>query len=217
MIFFIPIKQNSQRVPKKNFRTFGKVELYKHTLYKLFEHKVYVDTDSDEIIRQCKEDNRLKHVTAFRREEKLKGDKVSVCDLISSFIKRYEIQEPIVQIHVTSPFLNKNTLADAYKMIGEHDSIVSCNKIQSRLWRKEKYGYCPVNHNPVKMEQTQDLPPLYEENSAFYIFKPEVPLCYNSRIGTKPYFFPLEFPENLDIDTEDDWEKCFFVNEKYQK
>ena len=90
-------------------------------------------------------------------------------------------------------------------MIGEYDSVVSCNLHQTRFWRKEAYGYCPVNHNPAKLEQTQDLPAFYEENSAFYIFKPPVLLKHGNRIGQNPYFFVLNEPENLDIDTEEDW------------
>jgi CMP-N-acetylneuraminic acid synthetase len=55
------------------------------------------------------------------------------------------------------------------------------------------------------MEQTQDLPTLYEENSAFYIFRPDVIINMNSRIGTNPYFYSISSPENVDIDTESDW------------
>ena len=88
-----------------------------------------------------------------------------------------------------------------------HDSVVSCNTYNSRFWRKEKYGFCPINHNPIKLEQTQDLPSLYEENSAFYIFSPDIMLSTGNRIGKNPYFYSVEYPFNLDIDTEEDWEK----------
>ena len=89
----------------------------------------------------------------------------------------------------------------------DYDSVVSCNSHNSRFWRQEKYGYCPVNHNPLKLEQTQDLPALYEENSCFYIFKPDVIRNTGNRIGKNPYFYCLEEPYNLDIDTESDWKK----------
>ena len=203
---YIPIKHNSQRVYRKNFRRFGKESLFKHTLLKYTNHKVYVDTDSPEIMELIRLDKRLRHVTVFSRNEDLKGHKVSVCDLIKDFINRYNITEPIAQIHVTSPFLESKTVQNAFKLLSEYDSVVSCNSYNSRFWRKEDYGYCPVNHNPVKMEQTQDLPTLYEENSAFYIFYPKVIMTTGSRIGRNPYFYSLGSPENLDIDTEEDWE-----------
>lgn len=206
MVIFLPIKQHSQRVPRKNFRDFGGEPLYKVALLKYKQHSVYVDTDSPELTREIKKDKRLSHVTVVPRQDSLKGDLVSVTDIIKDFIMRYNIEDTIAQIHVTSPFLKEETVTKASQYLTEYDSVVACNVYKSRFWRKEKYGYCPVNHNPVKMEQTQDLPTLYEENSAFYIFQPSVVLKFNSRIGISPYFYPISSPENLDIDTEEDWE-----------
>lgn len=206
MKIFIPIKKNSQRVPHKNFRVFKGQPLYKYVLDKYSDHRVYVDTDSKEIIQECKEDPTLKHVTAFHRNKSLIGDKVSVCDLIMNFINSYNVKEPIVQTHVTSPFMTVDILERAYKYLENHDSVVSCNAHNSRFWRKESYGYCPANHNPLKLEQTQDLPIFYEENSAFYMFHPAVLKQTGNRIGSNPYFYSIEYPYNLDIDTEKDWE-----------
>ena len=206
MILYIPIKHNSQRVPNKNYRNFGDEPLYKHTLLKYRDKKVFVDTDSEGIL--IKADERLRNVNVFLRDKKLIGDKVSVCNLLEDFIIKYNIKEPIVQTHITSPFLFKHTIEKAYNLLEKFDSVVSCNKHQTRFWREEQYGMCPINHNPLKLEQTQDLPVLYEENSCFYIFKPEIMLRTGNRIGVNPYFFSVEKPENMDIDTEEDWSNC---------
>ena len=205
MIIFIPIKEVSQRVPKKNFRNFCGAPLYKHVIRKFSDHRVYVDTDSDEIIKECNADPTLSHVTAFKRQKSLCGHKISVCDLIKSFINKFKINEPIAQIHVTSPFLSSQIVEDAYRLIGDYDSIVSCNRHQTRFWRKESYGFCPINHNPLKMQQTQDLPEIFEENSCFYIFNSNVVLETGNRIGKSPFFYVIEYPYNIDIDTEKDW------------
>lgn len=212
MVIFIPIKEISQRVPRKNLRNLGGVPLYKKCLYKLSEYSVYVDTDSSEIIDAIKKDPKLNNVTPYLRNFNLLGHDVSVCDLIKDFIITKNIkEETICQIHVTSPFLKTTTLKEANKLIKlGYDSIVACNKYQNRLWRKEDYGgnpsYCPINHNPLKLEQTQDLPVYYEENSLFYIFQKENFLRTNCRVGVNPYFYVCNHPENIDIDTEDDWE-----------
>jgi len=208
MIVYIPIKHNSQRVSGKNFRKFNKEPLYKHTLLKYSKDKVYVDTDSEKIYYGIKNDDRLANINVFWRKESLLGDKVSVCSLLENFIKKFNISEPIAQIHVTSPFLLEKTVRAAYTHMSNHDSVVSCNIHQSRFWRREKYGFCPINHNPTKLEQTQDLPTYYEENSSFYIFDPEIILKTGNRIGNNPYFFDIKSPENLDIDTEEDWRWC---------
>lgn len=214
MNIFIPIKHNSQRVPRKNFRDFNGERLFTHTLLKYKEHKVFVDTDSEEIKTLIHGDKRLSHVTVINRQPHLCGDIVSVCDLIRDFIIRQDISDPIAQIHVTSPFLKEKTITKAFEYLNEYDSVVACNAYNSRFWRKESYGYCPINHNPVKMEQTQDLPTLYEENSAFYIFQPSVVLETNSRIGVNPYFYPTDYTESIDIDTEEDWKFAIEVMSK---
>jgi len=206
MKIFIPIKNNSQRVPRKNFRIINGEPLYKFQLLKFTDFEVFVDTDSNEVMEGIKEDARLKNITVFKRNEKLVGDEISVCDLIKDFIIKNDIKDPITQIHVTSPFLNKETLEKAHQFIGEYDSVVACNVHNSRFWRLENYGFCPVNHNPMKLEQTQTLPTLYEENSAFYIFRPKILLETNNRIGINPYFYHVGYPYNMDIDTEEDWQ-----------
>jgi len=204
---FIPIKENSQRVPNKNFRELSGCPLYKHTLLKLKNFEVYVDTDSEHIIREIREDERLRNVNVFRRKRFLEGDKTSVCRLIQEWISDYDIQGVVCQLHVTSPFLKVETLERARKLIDTgYDSIVSANRIQARFWREETYGFCPVNHNPTRLQQTQDLPVYYEENSLFYLFKSENFVRTNMRIGENPFFYTCSFPENIDIDTEDDWE-----------
>tara|TARA_R110002110_G_scaffold13094_9_gene62766 strand:+ start:106 stop:753 length:648 start_codon:yes stop_codon:yes gene_type:complete len=213
MKIFIPIKHSSQRVKRKNFRDFGGEPLFKHTLLKYTDDEVYVDTDSAEIINLINNDDRLANVVAYKRKDELRGHKVSVCDLMRDFINTYEVKSHIIQIHVTSPFLLRETIVEAEKFMEEYDSVVACNIYQSRFWRQESYGYCPVNHNPVRMEQTQDLPTLYEENSAFYIFDPNIILDINSRVGVNPYFYGLTAPENIDIDVESDWDQAIKLRE----
>tara|TARA_Y100000361_G_C11157632_1_gene345245 strand:+ start:868 stop:1497 length:630 start_codon:yes stop_codon:yes gene_type:complete len=203
MIVYIPIKNNSQRVPQKNFREFKGKPLWENTVDKLKDFNVFIDTDSDEIAKECKP---KKWVSCFRRRRHLIGDNVSVVDLLKNFVDQFSINEPICQIHVTSPFLNADHIKFAETKITNdgYDSVFSADRVQNRFWRKEEYGYCPINHNPMKLEQTQDLPIYYMENSYLYAFQPKV-LDFNNRIGYNPYIMEIGFPYNLDIDTEEDW------------
>ena len=204
MIIYIPIKENSQRVPRKNFREFQGKPLWEHTIDKLKDFQVVVDTDSQEIIDACK----IKDwVTTYLRPEELRGDKVSVVDLIKNYFWDYNKDFWILQLHVTSPFLQVEMIEELRdKVIKENiDSAFSVDVIQNRFWRKEEYGLVPINHNPMKLEQTQDLPEYFMENSCFYLFKRNV-LDFGNRIGKNPKTINIEFPYNLDIDTEKDWE-----------
>ena len=133
---------------------------------------------------------------------------VSVVDLIKNFSEKAELNEDdwICQVHVTSPFLKLEHLELLKEEIKdcEYDSAFSVDVIQNRFWREEKYGLVPINHNPMKLEQTQDLPKYYMENSYLYLFKVGV-LKFGNRIGKNPKVVPIDFPYNLDIDTEQDW------------
>jgi len=213
MIIYIPIKENSQRVPQKNFRDFDGKPLWEHTIDKLKDFQVIVDTDSAEIIKKCigKE-----WVTTYERPVRLRGDKVSVVDLIKNYFDKNPTEEVIVQLHVTSPLLKIEHIEEVQKQIRlyDYDSVFSVDVIQNRFWRKEKYGLVPINHNPMKLEQTQDLPKYYMENSYLYAFKQEV-LDYGNRIGKNPNILQIEYPYNLDIDTEQDWDIIKSINNTF--
>lgn len=213
MIIYIPIKENSQRVPQKNFRDFDGKPLWEHTIDKLKDFEVVVDTDSDEIIKKCIGKN---WVTTHERPLRLRGDDVSVVDLIKNFFDKNPTDKWICQIHVTSPFLSVQHLKDLEEKskTWEYDSAFSVDKIQNRFWREEEYGLVPINHNPMKLEQTQDLPPYYMENSYFYLFTTKV-LELGNRIGKNPTAVPISFPYNLDIDTEDDWDMVKSINNTF--
>jgi CMP-N-acetylneuraminic acid synthetase len=202
---FIPIKEHSQRVPNKNFRDFMGIPLWAHTVWKFIDSEIFIDTDSENILSECERMGGKVH--AYKRHPDLIGDNVSVCDLIAHFIDRFNINDIVCQTHVTSPFVFVNTIADAVGKMNDFDSVVSCDEIQARLWRKESYGFCPVNHNPTRLEQTQDLPKIYMENSCFYIFHSRNFIKNKLRVGQNPCFYPLTYPENVDIDTESDWDK----------
>ena len=53
--------------------------------------------------------------------------------------------------------------------------------------------------------RTQDLPPVYEENSCIYIFEKERFLKTENRISKQPYMFEVNKTEAIDIDTEFDF------------
>jgi CMP-N-acetylneuraminic acid synthetase len=74
--------------------------------------------------------------------------------------------------------------------------------LQARLWDAEVR---PVNHDPSVLLRTQDLAPLYIENSCFFVFTPELLRVRGNRIGAKPMMIEMGALEAVDIDTEDDF------------
>ena len=80
--------------------------------------------------------------------------------------------------------------------------MFSVEKMQDRFYDKTS---SPVNHDPKKLERTQDLEPLYKENSNFYLFTKESFLRRCNRIGDNPYMYETPKIESIDIDTPEDW------------
>ena len=76
-----------------------------------------------------------------------------------------------LQTHTTNPLLHPSTISRAIHSLlantPEYDSLFSVTRRQVRLW--DQLGRA-INHNPAILLQTQDLPPVYEENSCIYIF-----------------------------------------------
>ena len=64
----------------------------------------------------------------------------------------------------------------------------------------------PINHNQNVLIRTQDLPPIYEENSCIYIFAREYLIENRNRIGIRPYLFEIDQYESIDIDESEDFE-----------
>jgi CMP-N-acetylneuraminic acid synthetase len=112
-----------------------------------------------------------------------------------------------IQTHSTSPLLAIKSLDAAIeKMINkatDFDSIFSVTKIQTRFY--DKNGN-PFNHDPKELLRTQDLEPLFEENSGFYIFtKESFKNANNKRIGLNPLMFEIDKIEAIDIDEPSDF------------
>jgi N-acylneuraminate cytidylyltransferase len=84
-----------------------------------------------------------------------------------------------------------------------YDSVYSVTRFQSRFyWENGK----AINHNPAELIRTQDLSPIYEENSNFYIFsRNSFNNANKKRIGLKPLMCEVNKKEAIDIDDLDDF------------
>jgi len=205
----LPMKAHSERVPNKNIRNFCGRPLYHAVLSTLLQSEyidqVIINTDSD-IIKEDALKN-FERVVIIDRPKEIQGDFVSMNDIIAYDLKQTK-GEHFLQTHSTNPLLQSSTIdlaIDAYfKNLKKFDSLFSVTRLQTRLYWKDR---SPVNHNPNELLRTQDLPPVYEENSNFYIFsKKYFADAGVSRIGLKPQMFEINKLEAIDIDEPEDWE-----------
>jgi len=117
-----------------------------------------------------------------------------------------------LQTHSTNPLLKPETISRGIHSFLEnypkYDSLFSVTRLQTRLY--DQYGQA-INHNPAQLLQTQDLPPVFEENSCLYLFTRETLLSHGHRIGPSPLMFEIDRDEAWDIDEELDFAICDFL------
>ena len=64
----------------------------------------------------------------------------------------------------------------------------------------------PLNYDLKEIPRTQTIEPVYEETSAFFMFKRDVWKVHHQRIGSNPYFALVDEIEGVDIDWPEDFE-----------
>lgn len=210
-VAFIPVKLNNQRVPGKNTKKFDDgsalITVFLNTLVKVSNlDEVYVFC-SDEAIK----DYLVPGVKFLKRPEFLDTQSATPQDIMGEFIKLIDADIYMVA-HCTSPFVIKEHFEECIGAVqsGNYDSSFTGEKIQKLMWKDNK----PLNFNAEKVPRTQDLPSIYAEVSAAYVFKKEVFLKYNRRIGITPHITEVSGVESIDIDYPEDFE---IANAVYMK
>jgi CMP-N-acetylneuraminic acid synthetase len=204
----VPMRHHSQRVPGKNFRPLAGKPLFHHILSNLQAvpdiEEIIVDTDSPVIKDGLS--SLFPSVTIFDRPDHLRGDATSMNEIISYDMSQRDAKF-FLQTHSTNPFLSAETIKRAIKLFFKeypaYDSLFSVTRIYTRLWDEDAQA---INHDPSELIQTQNLPPIYEENSCLYIFTKSGFSKQRHRIGERPLMFEVDRREAWDIDTELDFE-----------
>lgn len=199
----VPMRHSSERVPGKNYRNFGTKPLYQHIVDSLLNSevdKVVIDTDSELIIEQTVK--LYPTVIVLRRPEHLRDGSIPMNDVLLNCTEQVE-SDFYLQTHSTNPLLKTETINRAintfHKIYPVYDSLFSVTKRFTRYWDSLSR---PINHNANILLRTQDLPPVFEENSSLYIFDKSILKSKHNRIGNRPYLFEMEEIEAQDIDVE---------------
>ena len=200
------MKGHSERVPRKNLRPFyGKPLLY-WILESLdrskYISKILINTDSEEIADTARSFFDVK--IHMRPEYLLKISSNEANQIMEYDIMNHE-SEYYLQTHSTNPLLETATIDQSIETFlnqNNHDSLMSVTALQSRFYWSDGSG---INHDPKKLVKTQELSPVYEENSCIYMFSRDTFLERKNRIGSHPLLFPINPVEAVDIDEESDF------------
>ena len=207
IVALVPMRHHSQRVKGKNYRTLAGRPLYHHILSTLELCPeiavIVVDTDSQVVMDGINED--FPQVQILIRPEHLRAEETPMNDVLLHDTEQIEA-DFYLQTHSTSPLLSAKTISSAIRTMKQnypsYDSLFSVTRRQTRYW--DELGRA-INHNPAILLQTQDLPPVYEENSCLYIFTRETLELQRNRIGLRPLMFEIDTAEAWDIDEEIDF------------
>lgn len=212
----VPMRHHSQRVPGKNYRPLAGKPLFQHILETLQAvpeiDTVIVDTDSEPVMDGVR--RLFPDVKLIPRPEHLRADDVPMNDIL--LYDTAQVQADFyLQTHSTNPLLKADTISRAIKSFSTnlpiYDSLFSVTRLQTRLYWQDGRA---INHNPLELIQTQDLPPVYEENSCIYLFTRENLERKKHRIGDSPLMYEIPADEAWDIDEELDFEIADFLMRK---
>ncbi|MEM9035824.1 MAG: acylneuraminate cytidylyltransferase family protein [Actinomycetota bacterium] len=206
VVAFVPMRHSSERVVGKNYRPFDGPPLFHHIVSTLLEvpevATVVIDTDSPTVEEQCAE--HFPDVRVLQRPEHLLGGEVAMTEVLRHDAAQVP-SEWYLQTHSTNPLLRPETVSTAisalFEQLDEYDSLFTVTRLQTRLFDAD---HRPMNHDPQVLLRTQDLPPVYEENSNLYVFSAEQ-IALGRRMGDRPLLYPMDPLEALDIDEEHDF------------
>ena len=202
IVAVVPMKLNNRRLPQKNTKAFtnGRPLCYYilYTLLKITEiEEVYVYCSNPDIKGYIPDG-----VKYLKRSEMLDQDTTKMNEVLKAFAK--DVPADIyVMTHTTAPFISEISIKKGLDAVvsEKFDSSFAAKKLQDFLWRDG----VPFNYDLENIPRTQDLPPLYEETSGFYIYRENVINEMGRRIGNKPYIVEIGEVESIDIDEPEDF------------
>lgn len=214
-VALLPMKGHSERIKNKNFRLFKGKPLFQWILEELLSIEsiktIIINTDVVEKLRQYPFMTNDRVLLRSRPKE-LIGDHVSMNRIIESDLE-FANADHYIMTHTTNPLIKATTILEGMKKYEDilsagFDSLFSANRYLSRFYSSELK---PMNHNPQNLIRTQDLDPIYEENSCLYYFNNNSFVKTKARIGAKPTIFITPKIESIDIDDWDSWDQAILA------
>jgi len=208
IVALVPMRHHSQRVPGKNYRPLAGKPLYQYIIETLLEvpeiTTILVDTDSVPVMDGLRA--KFPQVRIIERPEHLRADEIPMNEVLTHDTAQIKA-DFYIQTHSTNPLLKAKTLSNGIQAFLSqapiYDSMFSVTRLQTRLWDGLTRA---INHNPAILLQTQELPPIFEENSCFYLFTRANLLARRNRLGERPLMFEIPRHEAVDIDDEFDFQ-----------
>ncbi|MBQ9229388.1 MAG: acylneuraminate cytidylyltransferase family protein [Eubacterium sp.] len=202
VVAVVPMKLTNQRLPQKNTLPFTNG---KPLCYYILKTLLSIET-IDDVYVYCSNEDIINYipdgVKFLKRSTVLDTNTASMTDVLKAFAKDVTA-DVYVMTHTTAPFISAESIQEGVNAVisGEYDSSFAAKKLQDFLWQDGK----PFNYDLDNIPRTQDLKPLYEETSGFYIYTNEVISNLGRRIGINPYVVEVDEIQAIDIDEKEDF------------
>jgi len=205
----IPARSGSKRLPNKNIKMLGDKPLIAWTIEvakNIAGLDVIVSTDSVEIALIAEE---YGATVPWLRPRELATDTSTATDVCIHALDWYEkkrICSAVMLLQPTSPFRTRETIIKGILGLynGSVIGVSKCSEIPYWAFTKSGDILSPLFPGGLQ-RRSQDLPDTYRVNGSFYLIRSNLLRKYRSIIGRRLVSLVTEYPENLDIDTEEDF------------
>lgn len=199
----VPMKLNNSRLPQKNTKPFANG---KPLCFYILNTLLGIE-QIDEVCVYCSNEKIKDYipdgVKYIKRDKSLDTDTAKMNEVLKAFAD--DVPADIyVMTHTTAPFISKESIVRGIEAVasGMNDSSFAARKLQDFLWKDGR----PFNYSLEAIPRTQDLAPLYQETSGFYIYEASVINELGRRIGQSPFIVEVNEIEAVDIDEKEDFD-----------
>ena len=220
VVAIIPARGGSKGIPRKNILEFCGRPLIAWSILQAVNtpeiDAVYVTSDDDEILDIATSYGAQK----IKRPDEMSGDTSTSESAIAHALQGIEPAPAIIlMLQPTSPLRKPDDLSSAVRQFKTEmwDSGFSGAVLEDFLiWKKNERGILEsTNYDYKNRGRRQERKHEYVENGSIYLFKPEILVKNNNRMGGKIGVSLMDFWQSFEIDEPDDWELLETLFKKY--
>jgi len=207
----IPARGGSKGIPLKNLTPLnGKPLLYytvKASMDSEIINRTVVSTDNSLISKVATQLG----ADVILRPKRLSNDTVTLEPVIFHILNTLQKKEDylpdvIVLLQNTSPLRTATHIDEALNKLKNEklDSILSVCETHSFVWKIQNKTIKPLNYNPLKRPNRQDMEKFFQENGAIYATKYSSFINSSCRISGRIGFYKMPVELSYQIDTPHD-------------
>jgi CMP-N,N'-diacetyllegionaminic acid synthase len=222
-VAIILARGGSKGIPRKNLKNFCGKPLIAWSIEQAKTAKnissVWLSSDDEKILSL----GRKYGIEVVKRPKSLCGNFSTAEDgylhAINKIQKNKKKIDLVIGLQATSPIRESLDIDNAIKKFYKfnYDSMISASPIGDFfIWGKNKKGiWNSINYDHMHRPRRQEFPEQYEENGSFYMFKPEILLKYNNRLGGKIGISEMEYWKHFEIDEPEDIFLCEVIMKNF--